>query len=211
MHRDDIDLGRLLNLSDGVFAVAMTFLAFTVQLPSASKAAKIPLVQQLDVLLPQLAAMAVSYFVIARFWLGHHRMFRFFRGGGRQLVVLNLMFLFCVVLLPFSTDILGDFMLQPLAVGLYAINIAAIGATEFFLLQHAVRVRLLTEEPVADDAVHLWLRRAGFYPVVFLISAPISWLSPRLAVLSWAPVLLFPLIQHHVRRGGAEKPVDRAP
>ena len=32
-----LEFGRLTNLADGIFAVAMTFLAFTIQLPATSE------------------------------------------------------------------------------------------------------------------------------------------------------------------------------
>jgi uncharacterized membrane protein len=36
MRRPILEFGRLTNLADGIFSVAMTFLAFTIQLPAVA-------------------------------------------------------------------------------------------------------------------------------------------------------------------------------
>src|SRR6516225_2078660 len=75
--RDDIhDFARLTNLADSIFAVAMTFLAFTIQVPSPGPAPDGTLAARLGAMLPQFGALALSFFIAARLWMLHFRMHR---------------------------------------------------------------------------------------------------------------------------------------
>jgi uncharacterized membrane protein len=184
MRKDSIEIARLLNLSDSVFAVAMTFLAFTIALPRPAEHASLP--DQLIALLPQLFALGFSYFVVARVWLVHHRIFRHMASSHAMLAVLEFVLLFWVVILPFSADLLGTWPLQFLTVIIYATNAAAIGITQLVTTRHAMHHRLPDSE---SGDLRILLFQIELLPAVFVASMPISWFNPRIAVLSWLSLL----------------------
>ena len=74
MRRPVLDFARLTNLADGIFAVAMTFLAFTIQLPATSSQSPMGAWRQAAALLPQLVILAFSYGLAARCWMLHYEM-----------------------------------------------------------------------------------------------------------------------------------------
>ncbi len=113
---------RLTNLADGIFGVAMTFLAFTIQLPAAGEGPDGGLAGKLTALLPQFLTLALSFFFSARCWVLHYRMHSVIVRGDECLLVLNLCFLFGIILVPFSADVLGNFPLSALSVTIYAAN-----------------------------------------------------------------------------------------
>ncbi len=113
---------RLTNLADGIFGVAMTFLAFTIQLPAAGEGRDGGLAGKLTALLPQFLTLALSFFFSARCWVLHYRMHSVIVRGDECLLVLNLCFLFGIILVPFSADVLGNFPLSALSVTIYAAN-----------------------------------------------------------------------------------------
>ena len=55
-----------------------------------------------------LFAYALSFAVIGRFWLVHHRFFGEVTGFDSRLIGLNLFYLAWIVLIPFSSQVLGD-------------------------------------------------------------------------------------------------------
>ena len=65
----------------------------------------------------------VSFYVIAQFWLTHHRVFRLVTGHSEGLAWWNFAFLFSITLVPFASGLLGLYAENPLAVDIFAANI----------------------------------------------------------------------------------------
>jgi uncharacterized membrane protein len=99
----DNSLGRLLTLSDGVFAIAMTLLALDLHPNGATGASWQEL---LAALAPKLKAYAISFAVVAIFWISQRRSFARYVRVDAVLVWLSLMFLALVCLLPAATDLM---------------------------------------------------------------------------------------------------------
>ena len=51
---------------------------------------------------------AISFIVLAIFWIAHHILFHYVRHVDRRLLWINMAFLLLVTFVPFSTDLLGD-------------------------------------------------------------------------------------------------------
>jgi len=84
-----LELDRLVNFSDAVFAIAATVLVlsigFSLRLEPPDLDRK--LWHEFGDVLPQVLAYALSFFIIARNWLGHHRIFKMIRpstGGSSR-------------------------------------------------------------------------------------------------------------------------------
>jgi uncharacterized membrane protein len=97
-------------LSDGIFAFAMTLLVISLAVPP------IPEKDAPDLLPGILAGMwgeflifIIAFFIIASFWLSHHRIVRRVQYVNDRLIWINIVFLFFIVLIPFSTTISGDY------------------------------------------------------------------------------------------------------
>ncbi|MGA2368614.1 MAG: TMEM175 family protein, partial [Dehalococcoidia bacterium] len=67
-------LGRLLALTDGVFAFAITLLIVNVALPAGTHGADLP--AALRDLWPKYMAFVISFIVIGLYWTVHVRQFR---------------------------------------------------------------------------------------------------------------------------------------
>jgi uncharacterized membrane protein len=184
-----LDFARLTNLADGIFAVAMTFLAFTIQLPAtSSQSPDGGLSLKMLALLPQLVILAFSYGLAARFWILHNKMHAIIVRGDDWLLLFNLCFLFGIVVVPFSADILGNFPLSPLNVTVYAANIAFAAMMLAVMWGYAL---LCPHIVLADEG-----RRMGRYYLTFsatqasgfLASIAVAQVRPVFAIACW-PVL----------------------
>jgi uncharacterized membrane protein len=96
--------------SDGVFAIAMTLLV--VELPFEHVAPG-RLGHALVDHWAGFAAYAVSFLTIGIAWMHHHAVFSQIRNIDRPLAVLNLLLLMSIAFLPFTTDLLGDYIDEP--------------------------------------------------------------------------------------------------
>jgi uncharacterized membrane protein len=102
--------GRAHGLSDGVFAIAMTLLVLDLKVPDLSHH---ELDHHLSAALASQGgayfAYALSFYVVGRLWLGHHRLFRHVTEADERLLRLNLLVLLFVGVLPFPTALLGRY------------------------------------------------------------------------------------------------------
>jgi len=102
-----VDRSRLEAFSDGVFAVAITLLALnlTVAGPGHGK-----LIVQLGTHWPSFVAYLISFFTIGIIWVNHHGLVRTVKSVDRTLLFLNLVLLLFVVLIPFSTATVAEYL-----------------------------------------------------------------------------------------------------
>ena len=112
-----LDLDRLIFFSDGVFAIAITLLALDLRLPPGDDVStSADLTRAILRTAPRFLSFFISFQVIGVFWLAHHRIFGLIGRFERGLAMLNLLFLLCIVFMPFPTSILGEHPNLPAAV-----------------------------------------------------------------------------------------------
>jgi uncharacterized membrane protein len=195
---DAMSLSRLINISDGVFAVAMTFLAFTVRLPAAAPdGSRLPLHQSLSQMLPQLYTLTIAFVAAARFWLIHYRMFARLKRADYSVTVINLFALLALVFLPITGDFIGVYPTEPLAVAIFAANMATVGILNSVIWLVAARHHLILDRiaPIEIRRGH-WL--GALSTAVFVLSIPVCWLNVHAAKAMWLTVILFILFQRSV-------------
>jgi uncharacterized membrane protein len=103
-----MDRSRLEAFSDGVFAVAITLLAFSIAVKGHGYGS---LSRQLWLLWPAFLAYLVSFFMIGIIWVNHHALVRSIVVVNRTLLFLNLVLLLFVVLIPFATTTVAQYRL----------------------------------------------------------------------------------------------------
>ena len=116
-----MDRSRLEAFSDGVFAVAITLLALnlTVAGPGHGR-----LTHQLATHWPSFAAYVISFFMIGIIWVNHHALIRSITVVTRTLLFLNLLLLLFVVLIPFATATVAEYLNAPHQAGNDDANVA---------------------------------------------------------------------------------------
>jgi len=146
-----LPLHRSEALTDGIFAVAMTLLVIELKLPEHELVhSGGELAVALAGLLPKAMSWALSFFVLALFWVGHHRAYAFVRRTDARLVTLNLIELAVVSLMPFSTALSGEYGRAMLAQAVFSTNMALLGITAFFVVRYIHRHPELGAAPMPD-------------------------------------------------------------
>ncbi|RZJ06282.1 MAG: DUF1211 domain-containing protein [Brevundimonas sp.] len=98
----DYALERLIMLSDGVFAIAITLLALELRPPEGWDHT---LVSLSALMWRQGLAFLISFIIIAGFWIAHRKMFGRFRSADMGLTVLNMVMLCAITLVPVANNI----------------------------------------------------------------------------------------------------------
>jgi uncharacterized membrane protein len=182
---NEIEFSRIVAFSDGVFAIAITLLVLNLGVSSGLDSGELgqALWDQRD----QMLAFAISFAVIGRFWVVHHRFFSEVRAFDGRLLALNLFYLAWIVLIPFSSEVLGNYGGETAAIVLYSINLVATVVVGQAMLADARRAGFMT----IDDRVYVESRRrVSFIAGVFLLSIPVAFVAPSLAQYLWL-VLFF--------------------
>ncbi len=181
-------LGRLLALSDGVFAFAITLLILNVALPDGTTRDVLP--QALIALWPKYLAFLISFFVIGLYWMVHVRQFRAIRRYTSGLLWLNLVFLLFIVAIPFATSILSSFQ-GAITVAIYAAIMSLAGYTASALWIYATYKRRLVDEKLSHEQVKRGIIMNLIAPVMFTLSIGVALINDDMATYSW--ILIFVL------------------
>ena len=153
---------RVEALTDGIFAVAMTLLVIDLKVPDPHTLHSSPeLAQALVNLVPKVMSWIISFFVLAIFWVSHHRLFHYVRSVDQGLLWRNLVQLAFVSLMPFSAALLGEFAGEPVAQFAYNGNMMALGLCSLAKLHYLRAHPALAQQPMEPGTHHAALLRIG--------------------------------------------------
>lgn len=173
-----------------MFAIAITLLVIEIKVPHVEPVTEAGLSAALQLLLPNYVGFLISFFVIGRFWIGHHRIFGFLKTFDNRLIQLNLLFLACIAFLPFPTAVIGEYGSAPTSIYFYIGCLAAAGLTNMALARYALANPAMLIAPLTPAERHE--TRYSWSPLVIAAAALIaSQASPLigLIVLSVSPLL----------------------
>lgn len=190
-------INRLLALTDGVVAIALTLLVLQLQVP-ASQAYDAHSASQLWKALGvdggELTSYLVSFVVIAQFWLVHHRVLRTMRGHSEGLAWRNFAFLLSLTLMPFTSDLLGRFSDNPLAVTFFAVNLVALSLTTQWIYVYAAHHNLLDERRRSRYEEVVGRVRSLLTIGVVSLAVILAWTDTHLSKYVWLLFLVVPLL-----------------
>lgn len=166
------DPHRSIFLTDGVVAIAVTLLALDLKPDLSRDASSGDLAHYLRTHASQYFAFVLAFFLIARFWILHHRTMSGVRALDAASMWTNMLFLFAITCVPLTTYIQGTYSAS-LATVLFAGNLLVVSVS-LALLGDLTNRRGLTKEPESPEArvVRRWrMIGATAVPVVVIILA----------------------------------------
>jgi uncharacterized membrane protein len=129
---------RIEAFSDGVFAIVMTLLVFDIKLPEHVGAiSNGELWTQLWQLTPLIGSFALSFLVLAVFWINHNFFFNsFLKEVDRKINLYNMIYMMFLVFIPFSSHLFGTYPYNEPAALIYGLNILAVIVILRLMLAH---------------------------------------------------------------------------
>lgn len=125
----------MINLSDAVFAIAMTLLVLEIKVPGGLSSGG--LTQTMLGLGPLLLIYIFSFLIIGMAWNGHQRIYYYIERADTLQVWLNLLVLLLVTLVPATSALLGKYPQEPAALACLVINGSLINLLQFILWKQA--------------------------------------------------------------------------
>ena len=166
----DSRLQRLIFLTDGVYAIALTLLAVELVLPEA--AVHLHGDELLGSLLdewPRVLGFLTSFTFIANYWVGQLMIFQHVRRFDGRLMWLTLLQLLCVAFIPFPTSVIGEHVSEPVAQQFYYGTLVLTGLSLAALWWYASSGGRL----VAQDLSPRFVRRTHIIsvgvPMIFVV------------------------------------------
>jgi uncharacterized membrane protein len=197
---NETEFGRIVAFSDGVFSIAITLLVLGITIEKHIP--KDELAHALWEEREALLAYAISFAVIARFWLVHHSFFSEVKAFDSKLIGLNMLYLGFLVLIPFSSQVLGEYGGQLPAVVVYSANLTAVVMVGQWMAWDARHSGLATSDAQTERES---LIRAAFIAGVFLLSIVVALFDAAIAPYMWL-ALFFEGRGHVVERLSRPRP-----
>jgi uncharacterized membrane protein len=175
------EMRRLEMLSNTIFGVAMTLLAY--DLPKASSFTQAPSwIDLVRVYAQPVIALTISFVVAGLFWFSHHRRLAIAPEAGRGVVFLNLFFLLSIIILPVTNSLYGSYRLDGVVAVIYGFHLTVIATVNALLWILALRGH---RDP------HLLV--TALFPVfVFVFGMAVAFAAPQVAQFIWCLAFLAP-------------------
>ena len=204
--KKEFQLERMILFSDAVFAIAITLLVIELKVPEIEKAelTEGKLLQALGHLMPKFFGFMVSFLFIGIYWTVHHRLFGYVVNYTPKLVRLNLLFLFAVALMPFSTAFYSEYLMKHVLtpVIFYTANIILLGIFNLFMWRHISNPKNKLSEGLSRPDAKYFSFRAILVPSMFTLFAFIYLVNPYIAsaMPMFVPLVMRLVQKHHEKK-----------
>ena len=189
---------RLEAFCDGVFAIALTLLIIDIKVPASERIRNTrELWLALGHLGPSIFAFVLSFAIILITWVNHHSFFRSVNRSSGRFLYANGFLLLTVVIMPFPTALVGEYLLTDHAAPAVVIydSVTAVQGVAWILATGAA-LKLAKDEKAA--ALIRQGRRNGYVALVIysLLALIAVWFPLAIAIVTtmlWAYWLAFSL------------------
>jgi uncharacterized membrane protein len=177
--------GRLEAFSNGVFAVIITIMVLEMKVPRGTD------LQALKSVVPVFLCYVLSYLYVGIYWNNHHHLLHASERVTGGILWANLILLFCLSLVPFTTAWMGQNNYAPLPVAVYGVmlllaGIAYFALTKSLIAHHGKNSLLATS--IGND----WKGMVSV--MVYVLAIPLAFVRPWLACAGYTSVAILWLL-----------------
>ena len=194
---------RLEAFSDGVFAIAITLLILEIKVPTYDVT---NLAREMVRQWPSYVAFFISFAFVGIMWINHHRMFTHIKRCDDMLLILNLLLMFGVCVVPFTTALLAAHLGHPgarTAVIVYDFAYFCIALFFNALWRYAAsREGHLLAHDVDRETAEKITEQYNYGPVAYAIAIALAWVSLTASlVINLLLAFFFAVPLHYASRG----------
>ena len=186
-----LGIKRVGALVDGVFAIAMTLLAFDLRVSDIiAPIANRTISNVISTIWPHFFIYAVSFIILGFYWIEHRIQYDHIRFSSKYFLWINIFFLMFIALIPFSTGVLWRYLDKQFSIVLYGINIILIGILSYshWWYVHFRRLARKDTTLLINAAIKKSILLA---PIIAIISIFISFFSLWVSWLIYALVPMY--------------------
>jgi uncharacterized membrane protein len=179
------ETARLEAFSDGVIAIIITLLVFSIRVPDKAVVAEVGLLRALLDQWTMYLAFSASFFFILVMWINHHRLFTAIRRVDNNLMLLNGLLLFGMSLVPFPTAVMAEYLQhseQTAAVVVYNGWFFVIALFFNALWRYAAHQNRLFSAATDPALVRFITRQYAFGPLLYLGAVLLAFVNPLISL-----------------------------
>jgi uncharacterized membrane protein len=173
--------GRLETFTDGFVAILMTILVLDLKRPPE------PTLTSLVSISPEFEAYVLSFVFLAIYWNNHHHVLHATSNVDRIVLWANMLLLFWLSLVPFTTSWMGDSNIAPMPTAVYGVNLLLAAFAFTFLTKAIIHAEGATSKLLALTGRN---RKAQVSQILYATGIALSFLRPWVAAGLYALVAL---------------------
>lgn len=183
-----MEKNRLEAFSDGVLAIIITIMVLELTLPAGDG------IKDFAAILPLLYTYLLSFFFVAIYWVNHHAMFAATERVNLKILWTNIVWLFVISLIPFTTAWVGKYPTSWAPLSIYFADMALACIT--FHIMYAL---ILREK---GQKIKFGVRNIVSL-VVYILAAGVGGFCPIAAFITVAIVSLWWIVPHKKKAASA--------
>jgi len=186
------DLSRFTLFTDAVVAIAITLLALELSVPETENFSFGNIFEAW----PHFLAFLLSFIIIGVFWKIHYQFFTYIGKVDERMIGLNMMWLFGIILLPFSTNLMSEHLLNGPATIFYSANVFFVSFIQNLIWDYACdtfkfypgnktqrTTQSLLKENVSQKTEMFFRLACNIHWINAAIALVVAFFSPLLAML----------------------------
>lgn len=173
--------GRLEAFSDGVFAVIITIMVLNMNVPRGTD------LHALSSVLPVFLCYVLSYVYVGIYWNNHHHLLHASEHVSGGILWANLVLLFFLSLVPFTTAWMGENHYAPLPVAIYGVMLLFAGVA-YFILTRSLIAHHGKNSILAKSIGNDW--KGAVSLLIYLLAIPLAFVRPWISCACYALVAL---------------------
>ena len=187
---------RIENLTDGIFAFALTLLVLGLEVPIVPEET-VPAAKLLISLFPDFFHYVLAFIVLAVIWVFHHQQFHHIQYIDRTMLWLNISALLFITLVPFSSSFADTYYNQQVASIFFSANLIMIGLLNWLLWEHATKDYRLVGPDIDPYEILFEKKKNLIIPLLGIFAIALSLIG-----VVWAAGIFYilPLILFFVER-----------
>jgi TMEM175 potassium channel family protein len=181
---------RIETLVDGIFAIAMTLLVLSLNVPNLPyPTTDAAVLASLGNMGQQFFIYFISFILLASFWRVNHAQFNFIKKTDRRLVWINIIWLSLIALLPFSTNLIGSYGYLKVPLIFFDFNIFLIGVLFNLNWYYADKKGLIDENTDKNMVKYQEKYNLGL-PLIALAAIGLTFIIPEYSSLVYFALFL---------------------
>jgi uncharacterized membrane protein len=133
-------------------------------------------------------------------WIGHYNQYVAIRRADRFFLWINVAFLSAIVVVPFSSALLGQYPFERVAVQIYAFNLAVAGALLYGHWAYATSQKRLVDPDISADLVRRTARRVLIAPIGYSLIVVMAFISIPAALVACFAIPIYFILPGKVDR-----------
>lgn len=175
MQHLEMSSSRLEAFSDGVIAIIITIMVLELKVPHYHNPAS------LLRLWPIFMSYALSFLMVAVYWINHHHLFHVVKRVNSTILWSNNLMLFCLSLVPFFTAYMNEHERNEFSVAMYS-GILLVCALAFSILRISIRSQL-KDDPELKIIIKGASNKNMLAIILYLLAFGLAFIYPPISLI----------------------------